>query len=93
MKTVPEMLREGAALYEERNKLYGDNYKKFGPAFIPFLRGIRIETGDDLNRFAILIQVLAKITRYCENFNAGGHDDSLVDMVVYATMLRELDQQ
>jgi hypothetical protein len=88
---VPDSLKAAAAIYEERNKLYGDNYKKFGLAFWPILRVVNLEGPDDLNRFAVLIQILSKITRYCENFNAGGHADSLDDMAVYAMMLKELD--
>jgi hypothetical protein len=30
MKTVPEILREMADIYEERNPTYGNNYKEFG---------------------------------------------------------------
>ena len=92
VKTVPEMLRECAAVYEERNKLYGDNYKRFGEIMhLLFPQGIGLMGKDDHNRFGILVQVVAKLTRYCEQFEKGGHDDSLLDMANYATMLRELD--
>lgn len=88
---VPALLREAAELYEQRNKLYGDNYKKFGHAFWPFLQNIQLKGPKDLNRLGILVQILAKVSRYCENFNEGGHDDSLQDITVYSAMLRELD--
>lgn len=89
--TVPEMLRECAATYEERNKLYGDNYKYFGHVAAPLLSNMHVETPHDFNRLGILIQIISKLTRYCEQLNAGGHDDSLLDLAVYVTMLRELD--
>lgn len=92
-KTVPEMLREGADVYEERNKLYGDNYKNFGNAFAPLLAGITLNTPADVNRIGVLIQMLSKISRYVENWARGGHDDSLLDLSVYTTMLRELDME
>lgn len=92
-KSVPEMLREGAATYEERNKIYGSNYKKFGVAFAPLLAGITLNTATDVNRMGVLIQMLSKISRYVENWAKGGHDDSLLDLSVYTTMLRELDNE
>lgn len=95
-KFVPEALRSAAAIYEERNKVYGDNYKRFGLVVAAlFPDGISIASAEDPvkagNRLGVLIQILSKITRYCENFNAGGHADSLDDLAVYAMMLRELD--
>jgi hypothetical protein len=94
MKKVPEMLRESAATYEERNKVYGDNYKRFGYVMSAlFPHGIHLNSGEDLNRLGILVQVVSKISRYCESFHKTGHDDSLLDLAVYATMLRELDDE
>lgn len=93
VKSVPQMLRESAATYEERNKLYGDNYKRFGSIMLElFPDGIELLTPEDHNRFGIFVQIVAKITRYAANFKTGGHDDSLLDNAVYSTMLRELDQ-
>ena len=94
MLTVPDMLRQSAETYEQRNKLYGDNYKRFGPIMaLLFPNGIELTTDDDHNRFGVFVQIVSKLTRYAENFKAGGHDDSLLDMTVYATMLRELDRE
>jgi hypothetical protein len=93
LSPVPEMLRQAAATYEERNLTYGDNYKKFGAATFPLLRHIRLEDEMDMNRLGILVMMMSKIGRYCENFNKGGHDDSLLDLAVYTTMLRELDDE
>jgi hypothetical protein len=94
MITVPDMLRESAETYEERNRLYGDNYKRFGPIMaLLFPKGIELISDDDQNRFGVFVQIVSKLTRYAENFRVGGHDDSLLDMTVYATMLRELDME
>lgn len=93
MKTVPDMLRDAAAIYEERNKLYGDNYKKFGHIVAPLLANVHLESASDFNRLGILIQMLSKITRYCQNFERGGHMDSLDDLAVYTMMLQELDAE
>lgn len=95
-KFVPEALRQAARIYEERNELYGDNYKRFGlllEALFP--DGISIASAEDPvkagNRLGVLVQILSKIARYCEQFNKGGHADSLDDLAVYVMMLRELD--
>jgi hypothetical protein len=90
--TVPELLMRAAKLYEQRNIVYGDNYKRFGPIMaLLFPNGIELKTADDFNRFGIFVQVVAKMTRYAENFNRGGHPDSLNDNSVYSMMLQELD--
>ena len=94
MTKVPDMLRQSAQTYEERNQLYGDNYKRFGPIMAQlFPNGIELNSDDDHNRFGVFVQIVSKLTRYAENFRVGGHDDSLLDMTVYATMLRELEME
>lgn len=91
---VPEMLREGADTYEERNALYGDNYKTFGTLMCSlFPLGVSCRSVDDFNRLGVLVQIAGKLGRYCEQFEAGGHDDSLLDLAVYSQMLRELDEE
>jgi len=97
-KFVSEALHNAAEIYEERNKLYGDNYKRFGnvmEALMPsgMEQGFPETKAQFNNRVGVLIQVISKLTRYCENFNSGGHDDSLDDLAVYAMMLKELDTE
>lgn len=94
VKTVPNMLRQSAETYEERNKIYGNNYKNFGKVMIGlFPKGVKVETVDDWNRMGVFVQMMSKLTRYAENFTKGGHDDSLLDLSVYSSMLRELDME
>lgn len=97
-KFVPDQLRKAATIYEERNKLYGNNYKSFGklidalfPDGIP--SGPIENNAEYYNRVGVLIQLLSKLTRYCANFGDGGHADSLTDLAVYAIMLAELDAE
>lgn len=92
-KFVPAQLRKAASIYEERNKLYGDNYKRFGPVLSLILAGQQLDPSDthQMSRLGIFVQIVAKLTRYGENFTRGGHDDSLDDTAVYAMMLKELD--
>lgn len=91
---VVRELEAKARVFEERNKLYGDNYKRFGYVMVAlFPNGLNLKSAEDFNRFGILVQLVAKETRYAENFVRGGHDDSLDDTAVYAMMLKELDQK
>ena len=87
------MLRDAAGIYEQRSKIYGDNYKRFGAIMeILFPNGLTLILMEDHNRLAIFVQLVAKLTRYAENFARGGHKDSLDDIAVYSQMLSELDQ-
>lgn len=93
-QTVPEKLRALAGLYEERNKLYGDNYKRFGDIMHAlFPDGLTIQTPQEWNRLGVFVQIISKSTRYAALFNAWGHKDSLDDSAVYAMMLSELDEE
>lgn len=92
--SVPEMLRAAASTYEERNKLYGDNYKNFGKVMeAMFPDGLMLAGANDWNRFGIFVQMVSKMTRYAVNLSKGGHKDSAHDLAVYAAMLEELTYQ
>jgi hypothetical protein len=90
---VVQQLESKARIYEERNKLYGDNYKRFGPIMKMLLanQSLNPADADQMNRLGVFTQLVSKVTRYAENFTRGGHDDSLDDLAVYAMMLKELD--
>ena len=91
---VPRTLRGAAEIYEQRNKLYGDNYKRFGIVMAAmFPNGCMLKTADDWNRMGVLIQIMSKQTRYANLFHSGGHNDSLDDNIVYTAMLKELDDE
>ena len=91
-RSVGEALADLASIYDERNALYKDNYKRFGPALFALMGPVTLNNAHDINRFAILVQVFAKVSRYVPMFNEGGHKDSLDDLSVYAQMLQELDR-
>jgi hypothetical protein len=94
IKTVPEMLRECADVFEERRRQYGENYRQFGPVMLAlFPNGLTLRTIDDFNRFGLFVQNVSKMTRYASNFERGGHDESLLDQSVYAQMLRQIDAE
>ncbi len=91
--SVPEMLRDAAKLYEQRNVIYGDNYKLFGRVMASlFPGGAYFETVEDWNRIGVFIQMVSKLTRYNQQW-LNGHKDSLDDLTVYTMMLQELDNE
>lgn len=93
-KFVPLQLQKAAEIFKARNKIYGDNYKEFGNVMKAlFPEQISITDPEEHGRFAILIQIVAKLSRYAKNFKIGGHNDSLDDLAVYSMMLKELDSQ
>lgn len=88
-ETVPQIMRRAADTYEERNALYKDNYKRIGETLqAMFPHGIKPETPNDWNRFALCLMIVFKISRYCAN--PEGHKDSAHDSSVYSAMLEEL---
>ena len=90
---VSEQLEKASDLYNERNKVYKDNYKNVGDIFkILFPDGITIISPGEYNRFALFMNILNKLTRYCYNWDIG-HPDSLDDIAVYVMMLKELDNE
>jgi hypothetical protein len=92
MTAVPEALIALAELYRERSAVYGDSYNTFGRVFgALFPNGLVVRTVDDANRAALLFHIVDKLVRYTNNFERGGHGDSLDDISVYAQMLRDYD--
>lgn len=82
---------------EERGKVYGsahDNYKRHGKALAAlFPNGIYIKTEADFARFILLVMASAKLARYANNFEVGGHADSIHDMGVYSFIIEAFDEE
>lgn len=92
LKRAPNFMEEGAKTFRERNKVYGNNYHTHGEVMTSlFPWGADLKSVSDFNRFGIINMKVAKLTRYCHNFHAGGHSDSIHDDGVYSFMLEELD--
>jgi hypothetical protein len=86
-----EQLEQLAKLYIDKNKQYGDAYLTAGKIFHTlFPEGLNISTEKEFNRFAIFNHIINKVIRYSANWDYG-HDDSLLDLAIYATMLLEID--
>lgn len=89
---VVDRIHGHAALFDNRNQVYGDNFIHFGKVMKGmFPEGVQLMTEADFCRFCVFVQVISKGTRYAQNFARGGHTDSLDDTSVYAAMLAEVD--
>lgn len=94
MRAAYDFLREAAETNRTKAEEYGDNYKQIGRVLAAlFPSGITLETEDDFNRFHLLLLKLVKTSRYVMNWEKGGHEDSLLDDVVYGGMLLEIDEE
>ena len=92
--SVPERLRAAAAIFEERNALYQDDYKASGTlmrGLFPNGLGDGDLTNAELARLSMVCKMAQKLARYCANLQRGGHKDSLMDLAVYAVMTSQLD--
>jgi len=91
-KTVPELLRDAADLFEKRNADYGGNYMEFGTVMDAMLpNGIQMSKPNDYRRLILFAHLVTKLTRYARSLHRGGHADSLADLAVYAMMTMETD--
>lgn len=93
MPSAPENLESALATFRQRNALYGDNYRRFGAAFLSIFPGGELpplRTARDMDRLQLMMQLMSKLTRYAQQFASGGHRDSAHDMIVYAAMLEEM---
>ena len=92
-KDAAKILEEMAETFRERNKVYGDNYKTVGEVMVAlFPKGVTLSTEKEWNRFGIVNMIVAKMTRYAENWPKS-HEDSVHDLGVYAFMLQSLDNE
>lgn len=93
MDRADKILENAAEIYRERNLVYGDNYRNVGKIMaVLFPAGLNLITEDDHNRFHLFFLEIVKITRYAQNFGKGGHEDSQLDLSVYAAMMVEVDR-
>lgn len=91
-KRPDEMLKDLAAIFAERNPIYGDNFIYFGKIMLGlFPNGILLKTEDDFIRIGMFVQIVSKVSRYAPNLASGGHADSLDDISVYCQMLQYFD--
>lgn len=89
MKNAADILAEMADTYRERNKVYGDNYKRVGAVMQQlFPEGVVLRTAEDFNVWHLFELMIVKLTRFA-NSNLE-HEDSIHDLAVYAAMVESL---
>jgi len=83
-------LRRAAATFNERQQLFGDNWReRFGETMAAlYPRGFTAVNVDDWNQLGVLVWVVGKLTRWTAQ--PGGHADSAHDLINYAAMLEAL---
>jgi hypothetical protein len=87
-----QILAEAAKTFEERHKVYGNNYELVGKAMKAFFPdGVTLKTPEDHERFHIFMLMIVKLTRYVISWDKGGHQDSIHDCTVYGAMLEMID--
>jgi hypothetical protein len=90
---VAQQFEEKAALFDAKDKEYGDNYLRAGRVLAAmFPNSLALVNEEGFNRFALLNQMVNKLMRYSSNFSNGGHPDSLDDLAIYAMMTKEADE-
>jgi hypothetical protein len=90
--SVPDEIAKLAELHRAKQNEYGETEVYAGEVLAGlFPSGLNISTRIGFARLALFLHCVNKILRYANNFEAGGHSDSLLDLALYAMMLREID--
>lgn len=90
-----QFLHAAADLFEERNKIYKDNFRMVGKLMVAMFgeNTPELKTEEDYNRWHLFELAIVKLSRYAVHYNEGGHADSIEDMIVYLSMVRALDEE
>ena len=89
----PEHLRQMADLYEERSRVYKANHFVIGNVMAAlFPDGMVVKTPDEWTRLYFFMLKQVKVSRYVQQWDNGGHEDSLDDDIVYTSMLQMNDR-
>lgn len=90
---VLDGLEKLCELRKNRNAVYGNIARKKGYVMKALFGELSLKTEDDFARYGTLDTIVSKLLRYANNFEKGGHIDSLNDISVYAQILRSLDEK
>lgn len=91
-KDAADILQEMADTYRERNKVYGDNYKRVGEVMMAlFPQGVKVESAHEFNVWHLFELMIVKLTRFSNSELS--HLDSIHDCAVYAAMVESLVRQ
>lgn len=90
---VLKRLQDTTRLFDERNRVYKDNFRKVGAIMKTlFPEGPPVLSQKDFEKWHLWELFIVKLTRYANNYQEG-HADSLQDMMVYLAMIAELDSE
>lgn len=88
-KNAADILADMADTYRERNKVYGDNYKRVGDVMMAlFPDGVKVENAHEFNVWHLFELMIVKLTRFANSELS--HVDSIHDLAVYAAMVEAL---
>ncbi len=89
-----EILNSTAHLFRKKREEYGNNYLVIGKIMSAmFPEGLTVKSEEEWNRLHLVLLSIVKISRYSFNYQKGGHNDSLLDLLVYVAMLSEMDDE
>jgi hypothetical protein len=85
MQTADKVMEKMLETFKERGKIYKANYLMIGEVLaLMFPEGIVLKTADDHNKWHLFLLTMIKATRLANtNLN---HEDSAMDLAVYASM-------
>lgn len=84
-RDAADLMEELAALYRERNAVYGSNYRMVGPIMkILFPEGVNAEVLGS-NQFHLFELIIVKLSRFA--ISQLKHEDSIKDAGVYCAMI------
>ena len=88
--SVGNNLRGAAELFDAKDAEYGHSYlrtEKLLAGFFP--NGVTLDTPAKMARFHCFMNCMMKMNRYAHNLEKGGHMDSVDDLMVYASILKD----
>lgn len=89
-----ETARQRRATYKAARREDGKGHWKHGHVMKAlFPNGIPLNTPDDFTRLTTFNMMVAKLVRYADNWEEGGHQDSVHDLGVYSFLLEEIDEE
>jgi len=81
-----EILESMRLTYQERNKIYGDNFETVGKVLaVLFPEGLTLKTAEEFEAYHLLDWIVGKLTRFTATQMQ--HQDSIHDIAVYSAML------
>lgn len=89
-----KILERAIETFKARSAVYGKGHYDHGRVMAAlFPSGLTLRSPGDFTRFATLNMMVAKLCRYTNNWDKGGHADSVHDLGVYSFLMEEIDEE